>query len=135
LPAEAEAPAPEVGSSGTIALSFPLSEKLGDTIDRYKLLEQIGELTTTAKHHQTDSPQLVHLARGDLDWIAMKCLEKDRTRPYDTAHGLALDLPPSPEQRAGAGPTAEQCLSLPENGAAQQAGLRRRHRWAIDHRK
>ena len=30
--------------------------------------------------------------RGDLDWIVMKCLEKDRSRRYDTANGLALDL-------------------------------------------
>ena len=29
---------------------------------------------------------------GDLDWIVMKCLEKDRTRRYDTANGLAMDL-------------------------------------------
>ncbi len=30
--------------------------------------------------------------RGDLDWITMKALEKDRTRRYDTANGLALDI-------------------------------------------
>ena len=30
--------------------------------------------------------------RGDLDWIVMKCLEKDRTRRYDTASGLAADI-------------------------------------------
>ncbi|MCC7374300.1 MAG: hypothetical protein IT581_06575 [Verrucomicrobiales bacterium] len=29
---------------------------------------------------------------ADLDWIAMKCLEKDRTRRYETANGLAADL-------------------------------------------
>ncbi len=36
--------------------------------------------------------ELVNLIRGDLDWIVMKCLEKDRTRRYDTANGLAADL-------------------------------------------
>jgi tetratricopeptide (TPR) repeat protein len=51
-----------------------------------------GELTTTAKRRQTDPPKLVHLVRGDLDWIVMKCLEKDRTRRYETANGLAMDL-------------------------------------------
>jgi len=51
-----------------------------------------GELTTTAKRRQTDAPKLVHLVRGDLDWIVMKCLEKDRTRRYDTANRLAMDL-------------------------------------------
>ena len=45
------------------------------------------ELTTTARRRQTDAPKLVHLLRGDLDWIVMKCLEKDRTRRYETANG------------------------------------------------
>ncbi len=36
--------------------------------------------------------ELVQQLRGDLDWIAMKCLEKDRTRRYDTANGLASDV-------------------------------------------
>ncbi len=37
-------------------------------------------------------PKLIHLVRGDLDWIVMKCLEKDRTRRYETANSLALDI-------------------------------------------
>src|SRR5216117_3200153 len=41
-------------------------------------------LTTAAHHRQTDGPKLIHLLRGDLDWIAMKCLEKERARRYDT---------------------------------------------------
>jgi serine/threonine protein kinase/tetratricopeptide (TPR) repeat protein len=36
--------------------------------------------------------QLIHVLRGDLDWIVMKCLEKDRTRRYETASGLAGDI-------------------------------------------
>jgi serine/threonine protein kinase/Flp pilus assembly protein TadD len=36
--------------------------------------------------------KLIELLRGDLDWIVMKCLEKDRTRRYDTANGLASDV-------------------------------------------
>lgn len=36
--------------------------------------------------------ELVRLLRGDLDWIVMKCLEKDRARRYETANGLAMDL-------------------------------------------
>ena len=50
------------------------------------------EQTTTARSRQTDSPRLIHLVRGDLDWIVMKCLEKDRTRRYETANGLASDI-------------------------------------------
>ena len=34
----------------------------------------------------------MHQLRGDLDWIVMKCLEKDRTRRYETANGLAADI-------------------------------------------
>ncbi len=34
----------------------------------------------------------IHLIRGDLDWIVMKSLEKDRTRRYETANGLAMDI-------------------------------------------
>ena len=48
--------------------------------------------TTAAKHRQTESAQLAHVLRGDLDWIAMKCLEKDRARRYETANGLASDI-------------------------------------------
>src|SRR5690349_22145934 len=50
------------------------------------------ELTTTAKRRSAEPPKLIHLLRGDLDWIVMKCLEKDRTRRYETASGLAADL-------------------------------------------
>jgi serine/threonine protein kinase/Leucine-rich repeat (LRR) protein len=48
--------------------------------------------TTAARRRSTDSSKLMHQLRGDLDWIVMKCLEKDRTRRYDTANGLALDV-------------------------------------------
>ncbi len=53
---------------------------------------QGDERSTTAARHATDSPKLISLLRGDLDWIVMKCLEKDRTRRYETATGLAADL-------------------------------------------
>lgn len=36
--------------------------------------------------------ETIHQLKGDLDWIVMKCLEKDRSRRYDTANGLAADL-------------------------------------------
>jgi eukaryotic-like serine/threonine-protein kinase len=50
------------------------------------------EQTTVAKRRHSEPPQLIHLVRGDLDWIVMKCLEKDRTRRYETANGLADDV-------------------------------------------
>ena len=50
------------------------------------------ELTTTAKRRSIETSKLAKLLRGDLDWIVMKCLEKDRQRRYDTANGLAMDI-------------------------------------------
>ncbi|MCX6930927.1 MAG: serine/threonine protein kinase, partial [Verrucomicrobia bacterium] len=50
------------------------------------------DLTTTAQRRRIEAPKLISLLRGDLDWIVMKCLEKDRTRRYETANGLALDI-------------------------------------------
>jgi len=57
-------------------------------------VETLGadELTTTAKRRSADTSKLLHQLLGDLDWIVMKCLEKDRTRRYETANGLAVDL-------------------------------------------
>ncbi len=49
-------------------------------------------LAATAKQHKTEAARLLSRVRGDLDWIVMKCLEKDRNRRYDTAIGLANDL-------------------------------------------
>jgi eukaryotic-like serine/threonine-protein kinase len=51
-----------------------------------------ADLSAISKHRQTEPPKLISLVRGDLDWIVMKCLEKDRTRRYTTANGLAFDV-------------------------------------------
>jgi WD40 repeat protein/tRNA A-37 threonylcarbamoyl transferase component Bud32 len=58
-----------------------------------RLSGMIGEeSTTTAKRRGANMPKLIHLLRGDLDWIVMKCLEKDRARRYETANAVAMDL-------------------------------------------
>ncbi len=51
-----------------------------------------SELTTVASRRQVQPPQLIQLVRGDLDWIVMKCLQKDRARRYETVNGLGMDL-------------------------------------------
>ena len=51
-----------------------------------------AERATTASHRQTEPPKLIHLLKGDLDWIVMKAMEKDRARRYETANGLAADI-------------------------------------------
>jgi eukaryotic-like serine/threonine-protein kinase len=48
--------------------------------------------TTTAQCRNTDPRQLESLLRGDLDWITLKALEKDRARRYDTPSELGADI-------------------------------------------
>jgi serine/threonine protein kinase len=50
------------------------------------------ELALAAGQRHTEPPKLISQLKGDLDWIVMKALEKDRNRRYDTANGLALDV-------------------------------------------
>jgi serine/threonine protein kinase/tetratricopeptide (TPR) repeat protein len=48
--------------------------------------------SATAKARSTDPRQLINQLRGDLDWIALKALEKDRNRRYSTPSELAADI-------------------------------------------
>jgi tetratricopeptide (TPR) repeat protein len=50
------------------------------------------ELSSISQHQRADPSKLISDVRGDLDWIVMKALEKDRARRYCTANGLALDV-------------------------------------------
>jgi WD40 repeat protein len=63
---------------------LPPSNRLTTLVD--------SELTTVARLRCCEPPRLVHFVRGDLDWIVMKCLEKERGRRYETANGLAMDV-------------------------------------------
>ena len=70
-------------------------------------------LPSLAAQRQTEPRKLMKLLRGELDWVVMKCLEKQRERRYETANGLARDIeryladeavearPPSPGYRFG----------------------------------
>ncbi|HEX5443231.1 MAG TPA: tetratricopeptide repeat protein, partial [Pirellulales bacterium] len=55
-------------------------------------LSSSERLPAIAAQRRTDPAALAKVLRGDLDWIVMKCLEKDRTRRYDSASELARDL-------------------------------------------
>ncbi len=55
-------------------------------------LSKSGTLPSVADVRRTDPQKLVSLMRGELDWIILKCLEKDRGRRYQAASGLARDL-------------------------------------------
>jgi non-specific serine/threonine protein kinase/serine/threonine-protein kinase len=61
-------------------------------------------LPAVSERRGTDPGKLAGLVRGELDWIVMRCLEKDRARRYETANGLARDV-----QRYLAGDTVEAC--------------------------
>jgi eukaryotic-like serine/threonine-protein kinase len=82
-----------------------------------------AELTTTAKQRRTEAVKLIHLLRGDLDWVVMKCLEKDRTRRYETASAVALDI-----QRYL---HTEPVLARPPSNIYRLRKLLRRHRGAF----
>jgi eukaryotic-like serine/threonine-protein kinase len=55
-------------------------------------LSTAASLPTVAAVRQTEPRRLVAMVKGELDWIVMKCLEKDRNRRYDTPSSLARDI-------------------------------------------
>jgi serine/threonine protein kinase/tetratricopeptide (TPR) repeat protein/WD40 repeat protein len=55
-------------------------------------LSTTGQLPSIAASRGLPPQRLTSLIRGDLDWIVMKTLEKDRSRRYETANGLARDI-------------------------------------------
>ncbi|RYD32322.1 MAG: serine/threonine protein kinase [Verrucomicrobiaceae bacterium] len=79
--------------------------------------------TKVAQHRRADASKIAGLQRGDLDWIVMKALEKDRTRRYETANGLAQDL-----RRHLAG---EPVSAAPPGAAYRLRKFVRRHRAAL----
>src|SRR5262249_10331938 len=57
-----------------------------------RLSQSAHDLANISAKRHTEPRRLQKLVAGDLDWIVMKCLEKDRTRRYETANGLAMDI-------------------------------------------
>jgi eukaryotic-like serine/threonine-protein kinase len=57
-----------------------------------RLSRSTETLSAVAAQRKTEPARLSRMFRGDLDWITMKALEKDRTRRYETASGLARDV-------------------------------------------
>ncbi|MCP4451276.1 MAG: hypothetical protein GY809_07420, partial [Planctomycetes bacterium] len=51
-----------------------------------------AEAKTMGTSHRTDTGRLVRIMQSDLDWIVMKCLEKERSRRYESVHSLILDI-------------------------------------------
>lgn len=57
-----------------------------------RLSESKYKLPSISAQRQTEPAKLTNLVRGELDWIVMKALEKDRNRRYETANGFAFDV-------------------------------------------
>jgi serine/threonine protein kinase/tetratricopeptide (TPR) repeat protein len=79
--------------------------------------------TTSAANRRLDYRGLQRELKGDLDWITMKALEKDRVRRYETAHGLALDVQRHLDD--------EPVLAGPPGAAYKVGKLVRRHKRAF----
>lgn len=90
-----------------LAGSPPFSRKGLETAGMLEMLRVIREqepskpstklssseaLPTLSANRGTEPAKLKKLVRGELDWIAMKALEKDRNRRYETANGFAMDV-------------------------------------------
>jgi eukaryotic-like serine/threonine-protein kinase len=88
-----------------------------------RLTESKESLPDLAARRRTGPARLAREVRGELDWIVMKCLEKDRTRRYDGATGLARDV-----QRYLADEAVEAC---PPSAAYRFRKFARKHRAAL----
>ncbi len=82
-----------------------------------------GARSTVAANRRVDARQLDRAVRGELDWIAKKALEKDRTRRYETANDFAADV-----MRHLNDETVEAC---PPSARYRSAKYARRHRAMI----
>lgn len=84
--------ATELSSAGLDGMRRTLREKEPPRPSaRLKALSP-EELAQVARCRNSDPLRLAALYRGDLDWIVMKALEKDRRRRYETSNGLAVDI-------------------------------------------
>ena len=87
--------------------------------------------TEIAKHRQMDPGLLRRTLQGDLDWIVMKALEKDRRRRYETASALGEDVLRHLQARTRQGWPPECHLSGPQihpppSGRGRDGGARER---------
>jgi serine/threonine protein kinase/tetratricopeptide (TPR) repeat protein len=86
-------------------------------------LSTLETLANVAARRRTEPAHLTRMVRGDLDWIVMKALEKDRSRRYETANGLSMDI-----RRHLAG---EAVLAAPPSTAYRIRKFVRKHRAAL----
>ncbi len=80
-------------------------------------------LNEVAAQRRTDPVRLARQLRGELDWIVMKAIEKDRSRRYETASGLAMDV-----RRYLSG---QPVLAAPPSAAYRARKFVQRHQGAV----
>jgi eukaryotic-like serine/threonine-protein kinase len=88
-----------------------------------RLSESKDSLPSISAQRKMEPARLTRLVRGELDWIVLKSLEKDRTRRYETANGFARDI-----QRYLDGDTVEAC---PPSATYKLKKFARKHRAAL----
>jgi serine/threonine protein kinase/tetratricopeptide (TPR) repeat protein len=88
-----------------------------------RLNESRDTLPSVSAQRHSEPVKLTKLVRGELDWIVMKALEKDRTRRYETANGFARDI-----ERYLAGDPVE---AGPPSATYKLRKLARKHRGAL----
>src|SRR5262249_21342600 len=83
----------EIGRSGLPSRTSP--SRTSDVFPAPGPARQAGPTSSIASisaQRQTEPAKLTKLVRGELDWIVMKALEKDRSQRYETANALAMDV-------------------------------------------
>ena len=87
-------------------------------------VEQAGtELNTVAKRRRTEPSSLIKEIRGDLDWIVLTAIDKDRTKRYAAANMLALEIQRYLDD--------EPIMARPPTAGYQLGKIARRHKVAI----
>jgi serine/threonine protein kinase len=88
-----------------------------------RLSESKDSLPSISAQRQSEPAKLTKLVRGELDWIVMKALDKDRNRRYETANGFATDV-----QRYLADEPVQAC---PPSAGYRLRKFLRRHRGSV----
>ncbi len=88
-----------------------------------RLSESAETIASVAASRHTEPKRLGAIVRGELDWIVMKALEKDRARRYESANSLAADI-----QRHLAG---EAVVAAPPGASYRARKFIRRHKAAV----
>ena len=86
-------------------------------------LSSTSTLPSLAAGRQTEPIRLTKMVRGELDWIVMKALDKDRTRRYETANGFAMDV--------GRFLTGEPVFAVPPSTTYKFRKFVRKHRGPV----